>query len=227
MKFVKIGVMQEDKIDWMVVKVTIESQLGEDRYQSYMVIRDAHNGSGALEVLFTPINVMGQNVMGLASRKATRRIRIRHTKNAAERVTEAKVILAHAEEYFEENLEILEDLQTMEIDSDFVVQYLLSLYPDPKSGRSYKQAANARAATHGIYDGLLATAAGASCYTLWNAITEYLDHAQGIHVKTRDPFEVRMNSLLWGSRAQKRWDAAHLLLQQSGLEKTELEKSSS
>lgn len=217
LKYETVGSLRGGRVVWMVVRLPQEPKVGEDIFHPFLVLRNAHDGSASLEAMFTPINTVCHNSMGLARRSVSQRIRIRHTKNVKDQLLVAKTILDQATAYFKENLDVMRSLRDKKINDAFVVAYLKALFPDPESGRISKLAIAARTQVHHIYQRDQDRDGGVTAYGLWNAITEYLDHGQSTRSTSKNPFEVRMNSLMWGTKAAKRVVAGQLMLNAAGL----------
>jgi len=65
---------------------------GED-IDNYLLLTMAHDGSGAIQVMFTPIRVVCNNTLSAALRHCKNKVSIRHTKNARTKLELSKKIL--------------------------------------------------------------------------------------------------------------------------------------
>lgn len=82
--------------------------LGDD-IDPYMVFTNSFDGTTGVQVLMTPIRVFCSNCMAIASRKASNRINIKHSKNILDKLYIAKDILLKNTEYLKQYKHLMEE----------------------------------------------------------------------------------------------------------------------
>lgn len=70
-----------------------------DKVNEFLVLANSHDGSMPMTGMITPIRVVCNNTLRMAVESATRIVKIRHTKNAADRIEVARKILGLAHKY--------------------------------------------------------------------------------------------------------------------------------
>lgn len=159
----------------------------------YIVVRNAHDGSGACTVQFTNVRVVCWNTYSAAEAEAKRHQRaytFRHTAKVGERIEEAKQALSGARTEIAEWKTIAEGLYAMPINEDQVKTFVQLFLPSPEengeviSDRVRNNVAVARKAFNDLYmesptcDGHRGTALG-----VIDAAVEWLDHVRGFRTQ--------------------------------------------
>lgn len=70
-----------------------------DKINEFLVLANSHDGSMPMTGMITPIRVVCNNTLRMAIKEATRIVKIRHTKNAVDRIEVARKILGLAHKY--------------------------------------------------------------------------------------------------------------------------------
>lgn len=96
------GAIDSGRRVWMLAVLPDEVKLAGDPAKPYILLSNAHDGSGALRVLSTPVRVVCQNTLNLALRTATRSWAARHTSGITGRVNEAERTLQLSRQYLKE-----------------------------------------------------------------------------------------------------------------------------
>lgn len=82
----------------------------------YLLLTMAHDGSGSIQAMFTPIRVVCNNTLSMALGSANNKISIRHTKNARTKLDLAKKILGVVENQSNSLSEIFNNFADARID---------------------------------------------------------------------------------------------------------------
>lgn len=78
---------------FITAKLPSKIQVKKEDIDKYLLLTMAHDGSGSIQAMFTPIRVVCNNTLALATKTATNKINIRHTKSASERLKAASQLL--------------------------------------------------------------------------------------------------------------------------------------
>jgi len=220
-RFETAGSLRNGKLVWMLAVLPEQSLVKDDKLNQYLLLTSSHDGSKALEAMFTPVRVVCWNTLTVAIRGAKTRVSIRHTHNAKSSIAEAKRILGLATTYFGELVDIFNIMSEKAINDRFVRAYLEALIPD-KSEKS-KRASNIRETILSLYNGGQSgydyESIRGTAYGLYNAVTEYIDHSRGIRLtgsKTKE--QARMESVMFGSGANLRQRAFDLMRRAVGVD---------
>lgn len=91
------GALGNGEVIFITAKIPTIIKLGDsiqdDNVERYIVLSNAHDGSRSLEAFVTTIRVVCNNTLAAARSAAKCKFRIRHTKNAKDRINDARGIL--------------------------------------------------------------------------------------------------------------------------------------
>lgn len=123
------GALGDGQRVWLLAKLPdwLEPIAG-DKIEQYCLLYNSHDGSAPCSVMFTPIRVVCQNTLNLALSKCTQIVKVRHTLNADERLTEAGRIMKEMNEYFTVFGDRCHTLTKFTIDDEFIKFYKEALF---------------------------------------------------------------------------------------------------
>lgn len=156
---------------------------GEDAVNMYAFVTMGHDGSLSLKGAVTPIRVVCQNTVTAGLATAISSFTIRHTKNAADRMRQARELLQITYAYTDEWAAEMDKLIAAKVTKDEFDKIVERLYapkaPNP-STRATSDFARKRDLLMGFWeagtqDNIRGTAWGA-----WNSVVEYLDWAKPV-----------------------------------------------
>lgn len=152
-----------------------------DKVRQFLAIMNSHDGKGQLTGVVTPWRVVCGNTHRFAVRDAVAKFKIRHTKNAMNKITQAREALAHTVEYFaafaaEETSLIQATYSHDELDELIKDVYELKVGADGQpSKRALTLATNRTEKIHELFDAE-SERVGRNAFAAENAITAYVDH---------------------------------------------------
>lgn len=152
-----------------------------DQVRQFLAIMNSHDGKGQVLGVVTPWRVVCGNTHRFAVRDAVAKFKIRHTKNAMNKIAAARDALAHTVDYFksfaaEETALVQTSYGHDELDA--LIKDVWELKPGKDgqpSKRSITIAANRTEKIHEIFDAE-ANRIGRTAFAAENAITAYVDH---------------------------------------------------
>jgi phage/plasmid-like protein (TIGR03299 family) len=175
--------------------------VGDDVSEKYLLLSNSHDGSGSVEVMFTPIRVVCANTLNVAIKSKLRSIKIRHTANLGQKVADAQKALGIMSQQFTIFEEISQKLATVQVTHRTLKDYVVSTGLIPAVTDEKDQSSRARNIMEQVSN-LFERGKGAELDgargTLWgafNAVSEYTDHYRGPSLTNRT------ESLLYGSGA--------------------------
>ena len=116
---------------FITAKLPVETTVGGDPIDNYLVFSTSHDGSGSIDILFTPVRVFCLNCMPSAIREADAHIRIRHTKTAQDRLNFGAEMLHVAMQYAKDSQEFYSSLLTIKMNDAQVRDYIARLVLTP------------------------------------------------------------------------------------------------
>jgi len=116
---------------FITAKLPIETSVGGDPIDNYLVFSTSHDGSSSVDILFTPVRVFCFNCMPGALKEADAHIRIRHTKTAQDRLDFGADMLRISMKYAEHSKELYDSLLTIKMNDNQVRDYISKLTLTP------------------------------------------------------------------------------------------------
>lgn len=201
-----------------------------DQTERYLMIQTAHDGSSAIHVIPTHVRVVCGNTwrMAIDGRKEATSWKIRHTKNAAQRVEQAVEMIGKANKLFDGDIALARELVDVKLTAKTWETYLDAVCPLPKhdepspaqKAHSTRVTAVRDDITERYMNGELNNLPGMerTAWAAFNAVTEYVDHGDASFVRGEDDrakLESDVGRRLEGSGdsiKRKAWKAARLLV---------------
>jgi phage/plasmid-like protein (TIGR03299 family) len=187
----------------------------EDVVDKFLLLSNAHDGSAALRVLFTPVRVVCQNTLSMALRQGHGEgVRIRHNGNLAAKIQEAQRVLGMATQFYDDAQAKIDRLASNSPTQTQLGVFFKSLYPDPEDGVDNGRAKLTREKLHALFEGGIGHDLPGIRGTWWcafNAVTEMLDHRTYRGKSEQDRLSNRLQSIWWGTAAkvkEQAWEAA-------------------
>lgn len=87
------GALGNGETIFITAKLPNYIKVNGDNIDSYLLFTTSHDGSGAVQVMFTPIRVVCNNTLSIAIGEAKNKIIIRHTKSAKEKMQNLEKVL--------------------------------------------------------------------------------------------------------------------------------------
>jgi len=121
---------------FITAKLPIKTTVGGDPIDNYLVFSTSHDGSGSIDILFTPVRVFCTNCLNSAFEENSSHIRIKHTKTAKDRLDFGAETLRAAIEYAKTSQLLYESLLTIKMNDNQVRDYIARLILDSKEYES-------------------------------------------------------------------------------------------
>lgn len=236
------GSLKKGKLVWFLLKLPQTLRLSKDpsEIDQYLLLSNAHDGSRALQVMFTPIRVVCNNTLNFAL-KTSKGICIRHTQTVEARLMEAAKALEKVNEISARFHKLAEALTLVQYKQEWIKKLGEVVIPMPpqikKPDTNPKDLLaeiidNTRA--HQIPEEFISESILASRQrlehlinfgtgitedmrgTAWAAtqgVVEYLDHQRNYRQA-----ETRADSIMFGDAAYKKTKALELIVEQTHLQ---------
>ena len=202
---------------FITCKLPEDLKIGDDIVEKYLLLCSSHDGSMSIVVKFTPIRVVCANTMNAAiagSRsKIGEEVKVRHTRNYKQNITEARNTLGLADYYYQQ-LEICMNklLDTKWTDTD-MEQMAAHLFPaeedkDPTTRCKNKRELLCKLYREGIGQGNVV----GTKYGMYNAVTLFTDHYKPHQVREgREEKDIHFETTLFGGGQSIKQKALDLL----------------
>ena len=112
---------------FITAKLPIETNVGGDPIDNYLVFSTSHDGTSSIDVLFTPVRVFCRNMLNAGIEESTAHIRIKHTKTVQDRLDFGSEMLRTALQYAKSSQLFYESLLTIKMTDDQVRDYIARL----------------------------------------------------------------------------------------------------
>jgi len=203
---------------WMLAKLPghIRVKNSDDLVDKYLLLSNAHDGSAALRVYFTPIRVVCQNTLSLAERRSNGQgISIMHKGDLHTKIAEAQKVLGFAQLCFDDAAARIDRLASYYPSHAELSAYFRAIYPDPEEGKDKTRATNIREELHRLFENGIGhdqPQITRSAWVAYNSVTEFVDHVRpGRGTNDSERASRRLDSIWFGSGArlkQKAWSLA-------------------
>lgn len=121
------GSLKMGKRVWVLAKINKDPMVikGNDTVEKYILLSNSHDGSLAVRVGFSSVRVVCSNTLAMAhDSKASKLIRVKHTKNVNENVENIREIMNVANAEFEASAEQYRMLASKQINSKDLEKYV-------------------------------------------------------------------------------------------------------
>lgn len=187
----------------------------EDIVEKYLLLSNAHDGSAALRVLFTPVRVVCQNTLSMALRQGHGQgVSIRHNGDLAGKIRDAQRVLGLATQFYDDAQTKIDRLASLSPTQAQLDTYFKVLYPDPLKDDDNGKARQTRERLHELFGGGIGhdmPGIKDSWWVAYNAVTEMLDHRTYRGRSEAERATNRLQSIWWGTAAkvkEQAWEAA-------------------
>jgi phage/plasmid-like protein (TIGR03299 family) len=204
------GSLYNGRVVWILAKLTEEFGIDGELINMYILLSSSHDGSKALQMLWTPERAVCRNTLRIAISKAIgEKFYARHTPNFQNKVEAAQQILGLTNKFFAKLKEEMEHLSTLQLQAPQMPLLLAAAFGTTDALDANKQldmtkiwAPTQRAMTivqnlfEGQGKGLDNPKIKGTKYAAYNAVVEYTQHYREVKDKTEDS---RLNSIWFGS----------------------------
>jgi phage/plasmid-like protein (TIGR03299 family) len=194
----------------------------DDLIEQYLFLTTSHDGFGSITAAFTPVRIVCNNTLNAALRNCSNALKIRHTTNAKERLTQAHQLMGISNQFSQQLEGIFNRWAKIRITDPEVKKLIqMALVPNKEvlkniqAGREDGLSTCFRNMTDAAFEYAmsndsqqLATTKG-SLFGAYNAVTGYFQN-----VRTYKNEEAKLKSLLLGGTGQMRTQKAFNLCEE-------------
>lgn len=173
----------------------------DDKVEKFVLLSNAHDGTLAVRVGFTPIRVVCSNTLALAhGNEASKLIRLRHRSNVAANLEAVREVMNLADQRFEATAERFRQLAAKDINADDLKRYVDIVFTAPHMSADARPDHDRLLGKivpmfeHGRGNDL--PGVRGTAWAAYNAVTEFLAYSRG---RSQDG---RLDSLWFGPGAE-------------------------
>lgn len=177
-KFETAGSLFGGKTVFIVACLPEDVKVAGDLIKPYFLLKNTHDGSGALKVVTTPVRVVCENTLNAALNTTARSFSIRHTSGYEDKLMAARNTLGLTRAYYASFVEFAENLVAQKFTRSSFEDLVKTLMPEPatQSARGTTNMIDLRdkmmnAYNAGDIDNVRGTKWGA-----YNAVADFSDH---------------------------------------------------
>ena len=217
------GSLNEGRRVWILAKLDgVVRIIGDDVCEKYLLLSNSHDGTTAVNMMFTPTRVVCANTLNVAMRSGQKKFYMRHSASIGNKVVEVREqlgILNQQFSMFEDQAQALQKVQFHDQAFDKLLDRIgfdLKITDGVKRQQaSTRQITNDKnlAEKRNLMKHLYQSGAGTdipgvrgTAWGAFNAVTEFIDH----HLEPKgkeNRFEKKTKSLLYGAGAAIKQDA--------------------
>lgn len=128
----RAGILDNGRKIYLSAKLPIETRVGNDLIDNYLIFSNSHDGTSSVNIMFTPIRVICTNMLNSGLKSADSYIRIRHTESAKQKLQRGAEILRIACEHAKSAKEFYDSLLKVKMSDKEVMEYLANLQLNDK-----------------------------------------------------------------------------------------------
>ena len=175
------GVLQGGRRVWTMLKLPGGIMVTDnDVVEKYLVLTNPHDGSETARMFFTPIRVVCMNTLSAARRSTNITANVRHTGDINVKFEQAAELIGIASSVFDKTAEHYKTLRGYSLTSDKVAEYFATVFPSKVGAQRDFMAPRRAKATYLFEQGKGNDLPGTrgTAWAAYNAVTEWVDHAQ-------------------------------------------------
>jgi len=212
------GVLRDGQVVWGLADLKFELRVGEDVSRGYLAFCTSYDGSYSHQYWICIERIVCNNTLDIAlAEKIRAQLRVKHTKNGAERLTEAHETLGRLRETFHNTEDALNFLAGRRMTREAFSTIMDRLFPRTKEDADGNKVDTARRnnilsdilKAYEFNDANTFPEQKGTSYNLLNAITGYVDHERS----TQN--DGRAQSAMFGSGAKLKREAFNAIMDAS------------
>ena len=179
------GALDDGRRIWLLAKLPSDIVITEkDITNKYLLLSNSHDGSGSVQIKFTPVRVVCHNTLTQALQEGDNAIRVPHTRDIKERLRVARQSLKLIHTEYDRIERDFRAMVQVGVDDTRLSAYLKMVFPDPtktKDLRAFAQVEKDRARARVLFERGKGNDLPGVAGTLWaayNGIVEMVDHGR-------------------------------------------------
>ena len=179
------GALDDGRRVWILAKMPDDIvAAGKDITKKFLLLSNSHDGSGSVQIKFTPVRVVCHNTLTLALQTGDASIRVPHTPDIEGRLEIARQNLELIHAGYDQIAKGFAALAKVALDDAGLMAYLKLVFPNPpnlKDGRAFERVERDRQTARKLFTKGRGNNVACVAGTLWaayNGISEMIDHGR-------------------------------------------------
>jgi phage/plasmid-like protein (TIGR03299 family) len=218
------GSLRNGKTVWALTRPTTTEYLRNDPIKKFFLAKSSHDGTSAVEILFTDVRVVCNNTLTAALKGTKSRVAIHHTASMRATLDQVETVLKHHSEHQIALAQAMDLLVRTQMDTEKINQLVKTLTKSRHVAVNLEEALTSEAEgkdpkAFGEIIRLVEEGKGTdipgvrgSAYGVLNAVTEYVDHVRKVRGSDYFPNEGRFETAILGTGARMKQQAFDLCL---------------
>ncbi len=177
-----VGALGNGEVIFITAKLPDYIKVNGENIDNYLLFTMAHDGSGAIQVLFTPIRVVCNNTLSLALGSCSNKVTFRHTKSAKDKLRNLDKVLNMTNENainLSKSFNRLQDIRVSDIEMEKLTMEVLNILPMKETGKLSTKSKNILENVLNYYQfGLGQSEIKGTAWGVLNGITGYLQNVK-------------------------------------------------
>ncbi len=129
------GCLGSGEVIFITAKLPDYIRVGnDDLIEQYLFLTSSHDGSGAIQIAFTPIRIVCNNTLNFALQNCSNKLTIRHTESAKDRLTQAHNVMGIVHKVSDELQQVFNQMSKVRITDPQLVSFIKqSLAPNKEA----------------------------------------------------------------------------------------------
>lgn len=204
---------------WILAKLNSANSVVTpgDEVAKYLLLSNAHDGSQAIRVGYTPVRVVCANTLAMAQKsEASQLIRVYHTKSAPVTMDLVQKAINTANQDFEANAELFRKLANSDCNQDDLRKYVHLVFYAKENLETMTDRQKANLSDlqdkliQNFESGIGSEMSKGTWWGAYNSLTEYFTHDKSFGEDNRKLLDANLNSLWFGTVAEKNRNALNL-----------------
>ncbi|PUZ21655.1 DUF945 domain-containing protein [Chitinophaga costaii] len=192
---------------------------GVDIIEKYLFLTTSHDGTGSITVAFTPVRIVCNNTLNAALKNCSNVVKIRHTKNAKDKLNEAHRVMGMVNTFspaIEQQLNAFANVRISDAHVRQLIEHALcpskEVLTQLKAGERETLSTNFKNQVNKAYEYAMSSptqqmiTTQGNLFGAYNAVTGYFQNV--VDYKTQDQ---KIDSILYGGTAQRKAQTAFQL----------------
>lgn len=219
------GSLQNGRRVFMSLHLPKTAEIVDEPAVSHLLLTTVHDGTECFGALLAPMLTVCNNTLQWNRRAATTHVKIRHSKNAADRLANADAIIKVAEDNFGDSIEIMRRLAQIKIDRETAEKFVASVPGfDPENKRQTDNFDAIIALYNGGQIGSNLDARKETWFGMANAFSQWIETQAPVKLpktfegdREAETSARRANSAMFGQGAKRRDDVFNRIVVAAGV----------
>ena len=212
--FETAGALNDGERIFISAKLPTYIEVKGDSIEKYLFLTNTHDGTGTIQVAFTPVRIVCNNTLNMALRDCSSRLSFRHTTNAATKLEQAHKLMGITNTLTREVTKLFNEMAKKKINKDILVELVGQVIKAQKSdSRQLQDSKNKKEdstrfnnlveeiVTYGVENETQRTdATKGTVFGAYNAITGYFQNVRDFKGDHEKKFSAIMDTTGTGNR---------------------------